>query len=77
MRDQDTKPNFIAWYRDVFGFSLSVATALYETQQLRDAKAFGELDDNLINNIFSALRKDKNQDGIAELAVSRLKLLAF
>jgi len=77
MRDQDTKANFISWYRDVFGFSLSVATALYESQQLRDAKAFGELDDDLIDNIFSALRKDKTHEGIAELAVSRLKLLAF
>ena len=77
MRDQDTKQNFVAWYRDVFGFSLSVATALYEVQQLRDAKAFSELDDDLMDNIFGALRKDKTHDGIAELAVSRLKLLTF
>jgi len=77
MRDQDTKPNFIAWYRDVFGFSLSVATAMYEVQQLNDAKTFNELDDDLIDNIFSALRKDKTHNGIAELAVSRIKLLAF
>ena len=77
MRDQDTKVNFIAWYKDVFQFPPSVATALYEVQHLKDAKTFNELDDELINNIFSALRKDKTHPGIAELAVTRLKLMAF
>ena len=75
-RDSDIKANFIAWYCDVFGFTLPVATAMYVGQQLIDAKTFNELDDNLIDNIFSALRKDKANQ-IAELAVTRLKLLAF
>ena len=77
MRDQDTKVNFIAWYKDVFQFPPSVATALYDVQHLKDAKTFNELDDELIDNIFSALRKDKTHPGIAELAVTRLKLMAF
>jgi hypothetical protein len=69
--------NFITWYCEVFGFSPSVATALYEVQQIKDAKTFRELDDDLIDNIYRALHKDKTHTGIAELAVSRLKLLAF
>ena len=50
---------------------------MYEVQQLTNAKTFNELDDDLIDNIFSTLRKDKTHNGIAELAVSRIKLLAF
>jgi hypothetical protein len=74
--DSDIKAIVIAWYRDVFGFTLPVATAMYEGQQLINAQTFNELDDDLIDNIFAALRKDKANQ-IAELAVTRLKLLAF
>jgi hypothetical protein len=36
-RNTDTRPHFIAWYRDVFGFSDRVATALYDDQLFKDA----------------------------------------
>ena len=52
-RDTDTRPYFIVWYRDVFGFSVRVATALNDEQLFKDAST------------------------IAELAVTRLKLLTF
>ncbi|KAL3783473.1 hypothetical protein ACHAW5_011120 [Stephanodiscus triporus] len=51
--------------------------ATEDALRLKDAKTFNELDDDLIDNIFSALRKDKTHTGIAELAVSQIKLLAF
>ncbi len=34
MRNEDTRANFIAWYKEVFGFTTQVATALYDEQLL-------------------------------------------
>jgi hypothetical protein len=36
VQNKDTKANNIAWYRDVFGFSNQVATALYNEQLFKD-----------------------------------------
>jgi hypothetical protein len=30
VRDADTKANFLAWYKDAFGFTDPVAKALYD-----------------------------------------------
>ena len=76
MRGTDTRPHFIAWYRDVFGFSDPVATALYDDQLFRDATTIAEFGDSEINSVCHTLRRDSSLP-IAELAVTRLKLLTF
>ncbi len=38
VRDKDIKANFIAWYKEVFGFTDNVARALYDEQLLKDKK---------------------------------------
>ncbi len=68
----DTRPYFIAWYRDVFGFSDRVATALYDDQLFQDATTIAEFGDSVCRT----LRRDSGLP-IAELAVTRLKLLTF
>ena len=35
-RPSDIKANFIAWYKEVFGFNDEVARALYNKQLLKD-----------------------------------------
>ena len=75
-RNADTRPNFIAWYRDVFGFSDRVATALYDNQLFKDASTIAEFSDSEIDSICRTLCRDSNLP-IAKLAVTRLKLLTF
>ena len=75
-RDTDTRPHFIKWYRDVFGFSNQVATALYDDQLFQNAETIAEFGDSEIDNVCRTLRRDSSLP-IAELAVTRLKLLAF
>jgi len=75
-RDTDNRPTFIKWYRDVFGFSNQVATALYNGQLFQNAETIAEFGDREIDNVCCTLRRDSSLP-IAELAVTRLKLLAF
>jgi hypothetical protein len=41
-RDTNNRPNFIKWYREIFGFSNQVATALYDDQLFQDAATIAE-----------------------------------
>ena len=75
-RNSDTRPNFITWYRDVFGFSDRVATALYYDQLFQDTSTIAEFGDSKINSVCRTLRRDSGLP-IAKLAVTRLKLLTF
>ena len=57
-RNSNTRDNFLLWYIQEFGFTLNVATTLYEVQMLKDAKTLSELDDDTISNICKAVSKD-------------------
>ena len=71
----DTRPHFIAWYRDVFGFSDHVATTLYDDQLFKDALTIAEFGDSE-DSVCRTLHHDSRLP-IAKLAVTRLKLLTF
>ena len=73
-RMQDTKVYFLAWYKEVFGFSDEAARALYDDQLLRSKLTLSELTDQTIDNIIKAIRRTLN---IAEISVERLKLAVF
>ena len=75
-RDTDNRPTFIKWYRDVFGFSNQVATALYDDQLFQNAETIAEFGDSEIENVCRTLRRDSSLP-IMELAVTPLKLLTF
>ncbi len=68
-QNSDTRPNFIAWYRDVFGFSDRVATALYDNQLFKDTSTIAEFGDSEIGNVCRTLRRDSSLP-IAELGPS-------
>jgi len=74
--NSDTQSNFIKWYREVFGFSNQVATTLYDDQLFQSPEIIAEFGDSKIDNVCRTLRRDSSLP-IAELAVTRLKLLAF
>jgi hypothetical protein len=74
MRAADTKAHFIAWYKEVFGFTNPVAKALYNEQLLQDKKTLAKLSDSEINSIMCAIRRTQ---AIAERSVARLKLAIF
>jgi hypothetical protein len=76
MREADNKVNFIAWYRDVFGFTLTVATTLYGKQLLRNKKTLAKLDDSNVNNICRTIWRDLTKS-IAKVAATWLKLGIF
>jgi hypothetical protein len=73
-RPSDIKANFIAWYKEVFGFNDDVARALYDKQLLKDKKALAKLSDSDIDSIIRAIRKTLP---IAKIAAARLKLAIF
>jgi len=75
-RDTDNRANFIKFYGEVFGFSNQVATALYDDQLFQDAATIAEFSDSEIDSVCRTLRRDSSLP-IAELAVTRLKLLTF
>jgi hypothetical protein len=75
-RDTDNRPNFIKWYREVFGFSNQVATALYDDQLFQDAATIAEFGDSEIDSVCHTLRRDSSLP-IADLVVTRHKLLTF
>ncbi len=56
-RDKDIKANFIAWYKEVFGFTDNVARALYVEQLLKDKKTLAELIDSKIDSIIRAIHR--------------------
>ena len=64
------------WFKDKFGFSNQVATALYDDQLFQNKKTISEFSDGEIDNVCHSLRRDSGLP-VAELAVTRLKLLAF
>jgi hypothetical protein len=64
------------WYKDVFGFSNQVATALYDEQLFKDKQTISVFSDGVIDNVCCSLRRDSGLS-IAKLAVTRLKLLSF
>ncbi len=74
MRDADTEANFLACYKDVFGFTDPVAKALYDKQLLQDKKTLAELSNSKINSIMRAICLTK---AIAKISVARLKLAIF
>jgi hypothetical protein len=51
----DIKANFIAWYKEVFGFNDDVARALYDVQLLKDKKTLAKLSDSEIDSIIRAI----------------------
>jgi hypothetical protein len=75
-RNSDSSPNYIAFYRDVFGFSDRVATALYDDQLFKDAATITKFGDSEIDNVCCTLCRDSSLP-FAKLAVTRLKLLLF
>ena len=76
VRDCNTKVHFILWFKDKFGFSNQVATALYDDQLFQNKKTISEFSDGEIDNVCRSLCRDSGLP-VAELAVTRLKLLAF
>jgi hypothetical protein len=72
----DNKANLIAWYRDVFGFALTVATTLYDEQLLRNKNTLVKLDNINVDNICSTIQRDPTKP-IAKVAATRLKLAIF
>jgi hypothetical protein len=74
--NSDTRPNFIKWFRDVFGFSYQVATALYDDQLFKDATTIAKFSDSEVDSVCRTLCRDSNLK-VAELSVTRLKLMTF
>ncbi len=75
-QDTGTQPNFIKWYREVFGFSNQVATTLYDDQLFQDAATIAKFGNSKIDSVCRTLCQDSSLP-IAELAVTRLKLVTF
>jgi hypothetical protein len=75
-RDRDTCKNFIAWYKEEFGFTANAATALHNVQMLKDAKTLSELDNDAVANICKVVSKDTGQS-VSKMATTKLKLACF
>ena len=54
MHAADTKANSIAWYKEVIGFTDTVAKALYKEQLLEDKKTLAKLSDSKIDSVMRA-----------------------
>ncbi len=67
VRTADTKVDFIAWYKEVFGFTDGVVKALYDEQLLQDKKTLAELSDSRIDSVIRAIRRTLP---IAEISVA-------
>jgi hypothetical protein len=74
--NSDTRPNFIKWFKEVFNFSDQVATTLHDDQLFKDATTIAEFGDSEADSVCRTLRRDSNLS-IAELSVTRLKLMTF
>ena len=68
-RDTDNQPNFIKFYRGVFGFSNQVATTLYDDQLFQDAATIAEFGDSKIKSVCRTRCRDSSLL-ITELAVT-------
>ncbi len=55
----------VKWFKSVFGFTDSVATALYDEQLLREKNSLAELNDAEVDNVMRAIRR---HHPIAELS---------
>jgi hypothetical protein len=75
-RDKDTRENFIAWYKEEFGFTANAAIALHDVQMLKTCSTLSELDNDAIANICKAISKDTGQS-VAKVATTELKLACF
>jgi hypothetical protein len=76
MHDTHTCNNVILWYRDVFGLTTPAATTLHNVQMLKDKDTLSMLDNSITDNICWLICQDSSQP-VAEVAVTRLKLLSF
>ena len=74
VRAADTKVNFIAWYKEVFGFTNAMAKALYDEQLLQDKKSLAKLSDSKIDSVIRAIRQTLP---IAGISGAQLKLAIF
>ena len=72
--DLDTKANFLAWYKDVFGFTDTVAKVLYDEQLLQNKKTLAELSNSKIDSIMRAICWTQ---AIAKISAAPLKLAIF
>ena len=70
------RPQFIASVRKVLKVSDHVATALYDQQLLTDAATIAEFGDSEVDSVCQTLCRDSKLP-IAELSMTRLKLLTF
>jgi hypothetical protein len=68
-QDTDNRPNFIKFYREIFGFSNQVAIALFNDQLFQDAATIAEFGNSKIDSVCCTLRQDSSLP-IAELAVT-------
>jgi hypothetical protein len=75
-RDKDTHENFIAWYKEEFGFTANIATTLHDVQMLKTTLTLSELDNEAIANICKAISKDTGQS-VAKIAAAKFKLACF
>ena len=68
------KDVFIIWYKDVFGFTDTVAKVLYDEQLLRDKNTLAKLSNSEVNNVMHAILRTQ---AIAKLSSTQLKLAIF
>ena len=64
----------IKWYKNVFGFTNSVAKALYDEQLLNNKNSLAKLSDSKVDNVICAIRRTQ---AIAELSSARRNLAMF
>jgi hypothetical protein len=69
-RGKDTRENFIAWYKEEFGFTANTATSLHDVQMPKTTLTLSELDDDNIANICKAISKDTGQS-VAKIAATK------
>jgi len=70
------RAHVIAFFKKVLLVSDHVATALYDQQLLKDAATLAEFGDSEVDSVCQTLRRDSKLP-IAELSMTRLKLLTF
>jgi hypothetical protein len=75
-RDKDTRKNFVAWYKEEFGFTANATTTLHNVQMLKGASTLSELDDDTVANICKGISKETGQS-VAKIAATKLKLACF
>ncbi len=66
----------ISWMENTLCFSRVVTTKLYRGQLLKTWKEFPDMRDNDIDQVISAIHRDL-KESIAEIAISRLKLVIY